>query len=364
MATSPPAPYPLTLPNSKKRPSISSQASQSGGASKRPKLHPLRQTSFPVASDAAVAYASAGQSARSETGSIANSAFSAVSDAKPKPRGRGRPRKSQQIPDEETRAARDGVSQSGKANAAKSVVSMRSGAGRGGEAEDPNADEVDDDKEVDEMLGEEDAVTAQEEEDRQVQRVTRLKEAMTEDQTDRYEAWRGGGLREAVVRRIVNQTVSQSVGKSQIDAVKFYSKQFVVEIIERAREVQEECAKAYEGTIKAIRQGRIDQLRKKEKELEDKEKTALEQGSKMPEFERRMLKRDIENLEKESKKYIPNKHNGGLLPDHVREALRRYKNDGDGGGVGFDGMSHPMLGVHGASTWRLGDGNTARRLFK
>lgn len=62
--------------------------------------------------------------------------------------------------------------------------------------------------------------------------------------------------------------------------------------------------------------------------------------------------------------YIPNPHKAGLLPDHLREALRRYRADGEGGGAGFEGLSHGLLGIAGSATWRVGDGATARRLFR
>lgn len=44
---------------------------------------------------------------------------------------------------------------------------------------------------------------------------------------------------------------------------------------------------------------------------------------------------------------------GPLLPDHFREALRRYKRDGEGGGTGVAGMSLG-LGVVGVRVARRG----------
>jgi transcription initiation factor TFIID subunit 11 len=58
----------------------------------------------------------------------------------------------------------------------------------------------------------------------------------------------------------------------------------------------------------------------------------------------------------------PNPHRGQLLPSHLREALRRYKRDGEGGGVGVSGLSLASLGVRGAYTWNIGTGG--RRLFR
>lgn len=62
--------------------------------------------------------------------------------------------------------------------------------------------------------------------------------------------------------------------------------------------------------------------------------------------------------------FIPpvNPHRGQLLPDHIREALRRYKRDGEGGGTGMSGLSQPMMGARGAFTWQAGPGG--RRLFR
>ena len=50
---------------------------------------------------------------------------------------------------------------------------------------------------------------------------------------------------------------------------------------------------------------------------------------------------------------------GPLLPDHFREALRRYKRDGEGGGAGLAGVS-VGLGIPGTGAARLG----GRGLFK
>lgn len=49
---------------------------------------------------------------------------------------------------------------------------------------------------------------------------------------------------------------------------------------------------------------------------------------------------------------------GPLLPDHLREAFRRYKRDGEAGGTGLEGLSL-ALGVKGAGTARVG----GKRLF-
>lgn len=359
MASSPPAPYSANLPNTKKRPSISSSISQPA-TNKRPKLHPLRQTSFPANGDPHN-YGPAAVSARSETGSVVNSTFSSVSATKPAPRGRGRPRKSLQVTDDDAQAVRDGVGTTSGRNAqAKSVVSaVRSGVGG-------NADEDIEEEEEEEMQGHEgddrDADEFKQEEERRNILVNQLSQA----QSNRYQAYRLSKLKPAVVRRIVNQTVSQSVASSQIDAVQFFSKAFAIEIIERARDVQAEWAKAADVTIAAQKEEHKHKLRDKEKALEDSEQAAQKQDPPTTILEqgKRAMEQEVRKLKDASEKYIANKHKGGLLPDHLREALRRYKADGDGNGFGFDGLSHPLLGVQGANSWRVGDGSSGQRLFR
>ncbi|KAK5088182.1 hypothetical protein LTS08_004759 [Lithohypha guttulata] len=355
MASSPPAPFPASLPNPKKRPSISSQVS---AANKRPKLHPLRQTSFPANVDGN-AYASAVDSARSETGSVANSTFSRMSTSKAQPRGRGRPRKSLQVTEEDAQSARDGTGTTGKASQAKSVVST---AKSGLDAED-EADEEDE-----EELGEhghEDGAREGEHEQEEKKLSTFLGQ-LTAAQGERYANLRSSKFKDSALKRIVNQTVSQSVAQTAISAVQFATKAFAIEIIERAREVQDECAKAADVGIALEKHARRTRLEEKQKALADREKAESEKepAAAIPEQERRALQLEILRLSKDAEKYIPNKHRGGLLPDHLREALRRYKNDGDGNGFGFGGLSHPLLGIRGSNAWRVGDGAIGQRLFR
>ncbi|EXJ93410.1 hypothetical protein A1O1_01802 [Capronia coronata CBS 617.96] len=351
MASSPPAPSPASLPNTKKRASIGSQG-PAQGASKRPKLHPLRQTSFP-AQDLTKRPGSTATSARSETGSLVSGVSSKVAG-----RGRGRPRKSAQLNDEDVRSThqppadtRSQVEGGGRTTGrgTKSVVSARSGAA---EAEE------DDEGDIDGMLenmDEQERRQAEEEELRQEQRRDRLADQLDPDQYSRYNQWRALSLNNTTVKRLVNSIVSQSVTSAPLQAVRIYGKYFVGEIVERAREVQVEWAKAYDVTREEDRERRRERL----KELEEKRKQST-----TVDLQSRLVTRDIERLKKEITEYIPNPHRGGLLPDHLREALRRYKADGEGGGVGFSGMSHGLLGIPGSVAWRVGEGSTGRRLLR
>ena len=57
-------------------------------------------------------------------------------------------------------------------------------------------------------------------------------EAMDPNQSDRYATYRRIRLKREIVRRLVNQTLSQSVPQPVIIAVTSYSKGFIGEIIE------------------------------------------------------------------------------------------------------------------------------------
>lgn len=331
-----------------------SSTASTQGVSKRPKLHPLRQTSFP----AQYGQGSAITSARSETASVSNSQLSGASGKVPG-RGRGRPRKSAQLnaddirssqqPATDTASQADGGARNG-GRGTKSVVSGRSGAAE--------AEEEEDEVEIDGMLenmDEQERRQVEEEEIRQEQRRERLADTLDPDQYSRYNQWRALSLNNSTVKRLVNSIVSQSVTSAPLQAIRIYGKWFVGEIVERAREVQEEWAESYETT-------RAEEEERREKKLESLEEKQKQSNN--TDQQSRLIARDIERLKRQVKEYIPNPHRGGLLPDHLREALRRYKADGEGGGVGFQGMSHGLLGVPGPVAWRLGEGASGRRLFR
>ena len=341
MATSPPGPFPASLPNPKKRPSISSSASLQN-VSKRPKLHPLSQTSYPL--NASTAYSAVVATPRSETGSVTNSMVSGTSAKRP----RGRPRKSIQLQPDDVQASQnqdaEGASQvdaEGQRAGTKSVVSAKSGA--------PDAEEDDEPEEVTAILNDQEKHQERLAEARQSQLV----ETFDADQTQRYTSWRRTRLNPPTLRRLINAVVSQSVGPAPLSAVNQFSKYFLGEIVERARDVQIEWAKAYEQTREKEKVWRAEELQR----LKARQIAGEDDHN-------RLLARDIVRLRNMVDEYVPNPHKGGLLPDHLREALRRYRADGDGGGVGFDGFSHGLLGSTGSAIWRQGDGATGRRLFR
>ncbi|PBP20167.1 histone-fold-containing protein [Diplocarpon rosae] len=128
-----------------------------------------------------------------------------------------------------------------------------------------------------------------------------LTNAFSGQQFSRYEAWRSSKLSDATVRRIVNQTLSQSVPPNVILAVKAAAKIFAGEIIEGARKVQSQWIKSTEDyQIKVP---------------PDDYKITLPLP--LPANEKRR---------------------GPLLPDHLREAYRRHMLEADGGLVGQLGL--------------------------
>ena len=97
--------------------------------------------------------------------------------------------------------------------------------------------------------------------------------------------------------KITNQTLSQSVPASIVTTINGYTKVFIGELIERARDVQTEWLAAEPTYFNGEPKKASDGLGAEERDR------------------------------------------GPLLPDHLREALRRYKRDREGGSAGFQGVS-------------------------
>ena len=233
---------------------------------------------------------------------------------------------------------------------------------------------------------------------------------------ERYAAYKRVKLREQVLKRIVNQIVSQSVSKPPLIAINTYTKYFAGEIVERARDVQEEYAKAYDKLLeeKWRERDKIAEVKKEQQQkpkdgemapipqqpttngvIKTEEDSSASQNQASlngstpdttagpststtePSASSATTIQEDQMFDKVRKLPPPphpltslsdfeNPHRGGLLPEHLREALRRYRNDGEGGGVGFDGMSLGGLGVKGRRTWTVGGtfSGQGRRLFK
>lgn len=76
-----------------------------------------------------------------------------------------------------------------------------------------------------------------------------LIEAFTPEQSSRYDMFKRTKLNKATLRRIVNQTLSQSVPPAVVTTVSGFTKVFIGEIIEKARTVQSEWAGADDNAV-------------------------------------------------------------------------------------------------------------------
>ena len=327
----------------------------SSQAAKRRQLHPLRQTSFPAAQFPSVIDSAVTPSARSEAGST----FSATSSRVPG-RGRGRPKKDRPLPSQEP----DGASQTGKSrtgkSAAKSVVSARSGpdgagAGGRGEAGSEVDEEEESDDEHDVEVPADEAEKGRAEDRLRSERERRLASTLEGDAQHRYTVSRSLTIDKKTIRKVINAIMSQSAADKVVSAIQFTSKLYVGALIELARDVQKEWADAYDETKEVEKKWRSHELARLK---------AQEEKGRMDEKRAILVKRDIARLEKATIAYIPNPHRGGILPDHLREAVRRYKADGEAKSAGDTGSAYSLLGVPGSAAARLSLGSGGRRMFR
>jgi transcription initiation factor TFIID subunit 11 len=132
-----------------------------------------------------------------------------------------------------------------------------------------------------------------------------------------------------VILQLVNQTLSQSAPASVILAVKSVAKIFAGEIIEGARKVQSQWL-----------------------EVSDESQTGLPS----PPSESQNEKEDEEQKQKKKET-----RRGPLMPDHLRESIRRYKIAGEGCLAGQLGLwqQQQLNGVE-----RFGSKVMGKRLMK
>ncbi|KHJ33175.1 putative transcription initiation factor tfiid subunit 11 [Erysiphe necator] len=147
---------------------------------------------------------------------------------------------------------------------------------------DTNLEE--EEEESSQELGGNSTETSKEERLKEERRRHLLTRAFNKEQWQRYEAWRSSKLSDSVVRRIVNQTLSQSAPQQVILAVRSVAKVFAGDMIERARKVQTEW---------------------------------LEISGENPGLP--FLKVEDSSIPKQKEK-----RRGPLMPDHLREAFRRH----------------------------------------
>lgn len=175
-----------------------------------------------------------------------------------------------------------------------------------------------------------------------------LVEALTPDQATRYDIWRRVKLKKETVRKITNQTLSQSVPPSVITTINGYTKLFIGELIDRARRVQEEW------TVAAALGAAAEKERQKKNAIANgTQPTAFGSGASdagSSQYSPRTLPRSFEppvhedtppptQSDRPLADMAKERDKGPLTPDMLREALRRYKKDQEGGGTGFVGLS-------------------------
>lgn len=300
-------------------------------------------------------------------------------------RARGRPPKSTALGGD-----RDDVrSATGTAKGAASAT------GKGEEAEEED-EEDEDDAAGGRALLDENAVLMEEADRRGKEFLLH----MPEWQLERHGTWKRAKLKTNNVRTLVNQTLSQSVPANVITVVSAYTKMFAGLIVEGARDVQAEwqavaekrpdgqenpVAKKLRGEgSEAREQARVDKTNG-EKKNGEKTKEANGNGDKPENMDvdaevpiknedespkasdlphsgdtepdagnESSLPNGNESTTREEgedeapavleaamgvRRQIDEVDRGPLLPDHLREALRRYKKAQYGGTVGFTGLS-------------------------
>lgn len=173
-------------------------------------------------------------------------------------------------------------------------------------------------------------------------------DAFSPVQSERYDLFKRAKLRKETLRRIVNHALSQSVPASVVTTINGFTKVFAGEMIEKARTVQLQWAEAHDQAARAEYERQQHQPGQPGQPGQSGQPEGANStgDSATPAFQP-----------------PPNPHRGQLLPAHLREALRRYKRDGEGGGVGFSGLSMGNLGVQGSVTWNAG-GIGGRRIFR
>lgn len=191
-----------------------------------------------------------------------------------------------------------------------------------------------------------------------------LEDFMTPAQMDRYATYRRIRLKRETVRKLVNQTLSQSVPQPIIIAVTSYSKTFIGELIDRALTVRDEWSAVrthlpnpnLPSPILAQSLGRPSAHIKDERNRPTNT-DITGAGWYLNQVDRtQSLWKEVDKDASLAER-LKACDKGPLTPAHLREALRRYKRDRDGGGAGFAGMS--LEGVE-RTMGRTG----GKRLFK
>jgi transcription initiation factor TFIID subunit 11 len=420
-ALSPPGPSSLALPRQRTGPSLTlpngapapKPRRKPSTASATSSSHPLRQTSFPppegYGSNHNAMYSPEGSADFSDseiTSAISGMTGNAGGDGNGagKKRKRGEKRARGRPPKNAAAGGDDARSTTGTLKGAASTT------GKAAEEAEEEEEEDEEDAAGGRGLIDENAVLMEETDKRGKEFLVH----MPEWQLERHGTWKRSKLKQPTVKTLVNQTLSQSVPQNVILVVQAYTKMFAGLIIEGARDVQAEWAAVAEKrpdgednhVLKTLRGEGSEVAAKDRIEKEKKNKEEAKQGETNGDNPEAMdvdadadvpVKKEDDDsptvnglsnsedtqTEAGDSSTQPNGHQNGdeekappvleasmgvrrqieevdlgpLLPDHLREALRRYKKAQYGGTVGFTGLS--LEGKNNAAA-RMG----GRKLFK
>ncbi|KAF2001720.1 hypothetical protein P154DRAFT_489648 [Amniculicola lignicola CBS 123094] len=232
-----------------------------------------------------------------------------------------------------------------------------------GQQAEEDAAEYDDDEEEEAVAFEGDGADTEAAMKLEKEHERLLVDRMDQAQQDRWTMYRRIRLKTQIVRKLINQTLSQSVPQPVVIGVASYTKAFIGDLTDRALTVRDEWA--------AISTHRPNPTLPQ---------PLLSVGLTAPKNHRpdaRPSNADIQNSglylsqvdrgkgywmevpkSVDLKTRLNQEDKGPLTPAHLREALRRYKRDREGGGAGFVGLS--LEGVE-RTAGRMPGG---RRLFK
>jgi transcription initiation factor TFIID subunit 11 len=215
-------------------------------------------------------------------------------------------------------------------------------AGDGVVNEEEDADDDDMDEDMDTLLEGGRATEASKKQEKEHERI--LMQAMDTNQQERYATYRRIRLRPQLVRRLVNQTLSQSVPQPVIIAVTSYSKAFIGELIDRALTVRDEWAASRTHLPnpnlhpQVLHQGLQEPFGHRP-ESRPTNSHIQHAGLYLNQIDRSRGFWDEVPKDVGLEERLRECDKGPLTPDHLREALRRYKRDQEGGAAGFGGLS-------------------------
>ncbi|KAK4185871.1 hTAFII28-like protein conserved region-domain-containing protein [Podospora australis] len=297
--------------------------------------HPLRQTSFPPDDPTTSFHSARSPSADMDMDNMSLVSGSQVSAAPKKKRGR---KSKAEKAREQTPSV---VGGRGTASLVSGTAGGKSTTGGGGKNNEEEGADDDNDGPT-EVAATAAALTKEQKEEEHRMRGL-LISAFSPDQFDRFENWRAANLSKASVRRLVNATISQSVAENVVIGMRAVAKVFIGDIIESARRVQGEwiektgekqtdlptppATAAPSPSVDTIATQTLTQT-ESQPGTQTETQTETQTATQTQTQQTAALNAEVED------------RRGPLRPEHLREAMRRYRAGLEGGGVGMQGLWH------------------------